>query len=148
MPLSKTQLIIIVVVIAIILIFLMRFAIYRYTGWKTFSMKKGENFQIINTNDPSLSGKLKFRDCIYTISGNDNTTKKYDVTYALNALKSAYVNNTNQNYIFKLDDPGLSVYSFQLPGFNDKTNHPNTSNWSDFNPTTKITLTGYYKLLN
>lgn len=146
MALNRIQQIIVVCIVAFIVAGIMRYLIYEYTGWKSFTMTKGENFQITDL-DPTLVSKLKFRDCVFTIKGLDGTVKSYTVTYVLNTMLSAYENNNNKNYVFKLDDPGLSIYSFQVPGFNDKTNKPDPSNWSD-DIKTEVTLIGYYKLLN
>lgn len=147
MHLSRIQQIIILTITAIVIVLFLNIIIYKYTGWKSFSMKKGENFQILDV-DPTLVKNIKFSDCVFYIKGKAGMTKQYTVTYVLNKMVAAYENNTNKNYIFKLDDPGLSVYSFQIPGFNDKDNHPNTLIWNDQDKDTIITLTGYYKLLN
>jgi len=144
--LNKTQRIILAIVVIIVVIIGLAYILNKYTGWQNFSMKKGENFQMTNIDSTEIS-KLKFRSCIFTTTGKDGTTKTANVTSVLNGMVAAYDGNTNKNYIFKLDDPGLSPYSFQLPGFNDKDNHPDTANWQFELPETKATLTGYYKLL-
>jgi len=146
MHLSRVQQIIAMSIVAIIIATIMRFLIYNYTGWVSFSMKKGENFQIFNI-DPSLVSKIIFKKCIFKTSGVDGSTKTYDISYVLNNMIQAYDGNKSSKYIFKLDDPGLSPYSFQIPGFNDKDNHPDIENWGFELPNTKATLNGYYKLL-
>lgn len=136
---------ILVAIIAVMIASIMQYLVYNNTGWKSFTMNKHENF-MIDDIDPAMVHKLKFRDCRFTITGVDKTTKSYVITSVLNGMVAAYKGNTKHNYIFKLDDPGLSVYSFQIPGFNDKDNKPDVSNWSD-DKLTSITLTGQYKLL-
>ena len=139
--------IIAVAMIAIILTIGLMYIVYTYTGWKQFTMNKGENFQLVNI-EPELISKLKFKDCVLTLSGKDGTVKTFNVESVLNTMVYAYKNNSNKNYIFKLDDPGLSAYSFQLPGFSDKNNKLDPIIWDDKVAGTTVTLTGYYKLLN
>lgn len=147
MALNYIQQIIVVAIIAVCIALLMAFLVYNYTGWKVFTMSKGENFQITDL-DPALVSSLKFKDCVFTAIGTDGNIKEYTVSSALNKMVAAYEGNSNPNYVFKLDDPGLSIYSFQIPGFNnDKTNPPDETIWGDSASTTLI-LTGYYKLLN
>jgi hypothetical protein len=148
MILSFGQKIIVAAIIAVITASLTRFIVYRYTGWKSFSMKKGENFQITDP-DPELVSKIKFRDCIFKIEGANGETRTLKVDSILNKMVSAYAGNKNTKYVFKLDDPGLSVYSFVITGFNDsKDNQPDPAVWDDENENVKVTLTGYYKLIN
>jgi hypothetical protein len=144
---NNLQKIIIAIIIAIIISATMRFLLYKYTGWKKFVVNKGENFQITDV-DPTLVEKLKFNDCIFTAISSTNDMKQYNVTSVLNGMVDAYSGNTNTSYKFKLDDPGLSIYSFQLPGFNDSDIKPDENIWADDLPDTKVILEGYYKLLN
>lgn len=144
---SRTQNLVMVTVAAIVISIIMTYLIYNYTGWVYFSMNKGDNFQIKNT-DPTLVSKLRFKQCIFTTVGVDKTSKSYDISNVLYKMAAAYKNNKNSSYLFKLDDPGLSPYSFQIPGFNDKDHHPEVSNWGFDNTNTQATLSGYYKLLN
>lgn len=143
---SKLQRIILAIVVALTIAILYGFILSKYTGWKQFSMKKGENF-LMNNIDSTKISNIKFRNCIFTTTGTDGSSKSLDVSSVLNGMVAAYKGNTNNNYVFKLDDPGLSPYSFQIPGFNDKDNHPNPSVWGFDLAGTKATLTGYYKLL-
>lgn len=131
---SRIQRIIFAVAIAITVSITLGYILVNYTGWKQFSMKNGENFQM-NEMDSTNVDKLKFKDCIFTAP-----TTTANVTSVLNGMARAYKGNTNSQYVFKLDDPGLSPYSFQIPKFNDKDTRPS-------DPDTKVTLTGYYKLL-
>ncbi len=146
---NKTKIfaIIIVIVVTIITVCLFLYLKYRYTGWKEFTIKKGENFQLINDDDPTLVSKIDFTECIVTIKSNTNEVKTQDVSKVLQNMVAAYKNNTNKNYVFKLDDPGLSVYSFQIPNFNDSKNKPKEEIWGDNSPGTDIVLHGYYKLI-
>ena len=134
---SKRLRIIFAIVIAIIVFIILGYLLVNYTGWKQFSMKAGENFQM---NGISISDvdHLKFKDCIFTATTGTGTTRA-DVSSALNKMAQAYKGVTNPKYVFKLDDPGLSPYSFQVNNFNDKNVQPD--------PTANVTLQGYYKLL-
>lgn len=147
MALNRIQEIILIVVVIIVSIMFMSYLTYNYTGWKSFTMKKGENFQITDA-DPKLVSKLQFRNCIFTIKGSDGTTKTLNVASILNTMAAAYEGNDNPGYVFKLDDPGLSTYSFRIPGFNDDKNRPDASIWGDEVAGTEATMIGNYKLLN
>ena len=123
-----------------------------YTGWIDFKIEKLQNIKIVDL-PPEKVSKLKFRNCVLTLVSHTGETKTFNVEYVLNAMVSAYEGNKEPNYKFKLDDPGLSVYSFQLPGFNDDKTKPDPSMWDD-NPiseggsNTTVTLVGKYKLGN
>ena len=135
------------VVGCIIFILLFWYIIYNYTGWQYFTMKKGENFQILK-DDPSLVGNLRFSNCVFKCKGADGTVKTQNVSSVLNGMAYAYEGNKNKDYVFKLDDPGLSPYSFQISGFNDSVNHPDVKIWGFENPNTEAIMTGYYKILS
>jgi hypothetical protein len=139
--------IIIAIIIAIFISGFMRYMVYNFTGWKSFSMKGGENFQLGEISASDVS-KLKFKKCVYKITGVDGSKKQHIVTSVLNGMVKAYKGNTNNMYKFKLDDPGLDAYSFLIPGFNDNDNHPDPLIWVNNLPSENISLTGYYKLLN
>lgn len=141
---TKIQKIIIATLVAIVIAIIMIWLIYKYTGWSSFSMNKGENF-IVDKSNTSLIGNLQFKECSVSVS-NGTTTKSFDITSTLNRMASAYKGNTDPNYVFKLSDPGLTAYSFQLSGFNDDNNKPDSS-WDNINPTVNINLTGKYKIL-
>lgn len=145
MKLNKVQSSIIVAIIAVIISIITIFIINKTTGWKSFTMNRGENFNVLD-NDPKLIEKLRFKDCVVTYKSSNNETKKQDVTSVLNRMALAYEESNNIGNKFKLDDPGLSVYSFQVKGFNDSTSRPDSS-WDDDAPNAAVTMTGYYKLL-
>jgi len=119
--------------------------VYKYTGWIPFTINKGQNFSY----DPKYTdiiGKIAFKDCILALNGADGSKLTHNVTSVLDGMTAAYIKNTNPEFKFKLDDPGLSAYSFQVPGFNDQENHPDTTIWGDNVEETKVTLTGFYKV--
>lgn len=144
---SRLVKIILAVIVSMFIITVLSAVIYKHTGWKEFTMKKGENFQITNA-DPTLVSKLRFTDCIVKYKGVNGEIKVFDVSSILTKMAAAYKGNTKKGFVFKLDDPGLSVYSFQVPGFNDKNNKPLAENWDDGIIGTNVTMTGYYKLIN
>lgn len=149
--------IIIIFVGLIIIIILMKFLIYQYTGWIKFNMKYEENFQVLNTNPKKIS-KIIFTDVKYTLIANDNSIAEIDVSNILNKMIKAYKNSDNENYRFKLADPGLNEYSFVINGISNKDSlvvvgkNINTGeNIYDLPEkwrTKKVSLIGYYKLLN
>ena len=139
------------------------YMIYMYTGWVPFTMNTNENFLI--DASPTDAAKIKFKNCIYTITNPSitNGVNSYtrDVTSQLNLMISAYKTNTKNDYVFKLDS-GLSQYSFIIKDFSDYKSlesyniplgppDPVTGNQSyDFPPEwktkdVKATLVGYYK---
>jgi hypothetical protein len=128
--------IIISLVIAIIITIIMYFLIYNYTGWTKFEMKKGQNF-VVNLSPEKVS-KIVFKNTEFKIVSTTNEIKTANVAQVLNGMVAAYEGNTNKDYIFKLSDPGLSSFSFNIPNYN-----PSEDKWSN---STDITLTGYYKL--
>jgi hypothetical protein len=134
-----------VVMIVVVTMFTI-YCIHFYTGWTYFTMQKGQNFAY--SLKPELVSNIVFKKCLYSVVSE--TGKKgpidYDVTKVLNAMIQNYQGNYNDKYIFKLDDPGLSAFSFNIPDFNDTKVHP-TGEWLDTNPNQTVTLTGYYKLL-
>lgn len=153
MALSRIQKFIVFIIIAIIVLSVWGYLLYNYTGWKEFTMNKGDNFQITD-NDPTLVEKLNFKDCVFSAKGRDGTVVTQKVTSVLNGMASAYAGNVNKGYVFKLDDDGLNVFSFQISNFNDKNVNPGSDNmkdnWIDMpgEPNPTVTLKGYYKLLN
>jgi len=100
------------------------------TGWISFSMTNGQNFYSNFTPIEKIAD-LRFDKCIYTISHTGfngmtgPTSYSRDITNQLNYMISAYkyIENINgdgtNGYAFKLEDPGLSQYSFIIPGFSD-----------------------------
>ena len=144
MVLNRTQQIIIAVIIAIIIAIIMRYLLYNYTGWISFTMNKSENFMPID-NFNSFD-KIKFKKCIYTIKGKNGESFTQDVTHALNRMVAAFTGVSDSKYKFKLVDPGLDTNSFQIEGYNDNNNTRDVNNW-DGDGTT-ATLTGFYKFVN
>lgn len=146
MTLKSIQLIVMVAIFAMFIAFFMRGVVYKYTGWKTFTMEKFQNFQVVD-NDITKVGKLKFDNCILTLNSGPkgDITKTFTVTYALNTMAGAYKKTSKKGYTFKLSDPGLSIYTFTLPSFNDATVKPDPDIWSD--NTAILKLTGKYKIL-
>jgi hypothetical protein len=136
---------IIQVAIAIVTTIITMYLIYKHTGWVSFTMNKGENFAY--SLEPEKVANILFRDCYFTVISENGTVgpDKYNVTSVLNNMINAYQGNTNSKYIFKLDDPGLSAFSFHVPNFNDSNTHP-TGEWLDENPNQQVILTGFYKL--
>lgn len=134
------------IVMIIIVTILTLYCIYEFTGWTYFTMSKGKNFAY--SLDPLKVSKIVFKKCYYSVvseTGKQGPTN-FDVTDILNNMIQNYQGNDNPKYIFKLDEPGLSVFSFVIPDFNDTKTHP-TGEWLDENPHQTVTLTGYYKLL-
>lgn len=143
--LSNFQKNIIAVIVALIVAIGVSIYLYKSTGWTKFTMNRGQNFKVTLT-DPSNISKIKFDNCVVTYKSNDNEIKKFDATSVLNNMVSAYEGNKNPTYTFKLDDPGLSVYSFQVSGFNDNSTRPGDK-WDDSDPNSSVTMVGFYKLL-
>lgn len=108
-------------------------------------MNKGENCLYSTAIKPNELSQVRFKDCIFTVKCQDGTKTK-DVTGILNAMIQNYRGNTNEKLVFKLDDPGLSAFSFYIDGFNDNKNHPD-GNWLDTNSNQTVTLDGKYKYI-
>lgn len=113
------------------------------TGWVEFSLKHGENFNV--TIPPKEVSNINFRDCKYSVTSTQGSTKEVDVTSILNNMVSAYKNNTIEDLKFRLSDPGLSSYSFTIPGLSDPaTLNGRTSLPAEWDTTRKVTLIGKY----
>lgn len=144
---SKTVSIVIIIIMTIIIICAMKYLLYKYTGWIKFNMSNGQNFQVHSL--PENISKITFIDTIYTIVATDNTIASRDVSGVLNGMVAAYTGNNNENYIFKLTDPGLNPYSFIINGVSDsKTLNGAKELQPKWNNSTNVTLSGYYKLLS
>ena len=141
--------IILVSMVVITTLFIL-YMLYFRLGWNSFSMKYNENF-LVNL-PPERIQDVRFKNCIYTVSNVDNT-KQYtkDVTSQLNFMIDGYKGNTNPDYIFKLEDDGLTQYSFIIQGLTDKCDKdPITGNCiiaDEWKNTINVNLTGQYKLI-
>lgn len=142
----------------------MKYIIYTYTGWESFTMKRYENF-LLNKDINDIS-TLIFKDVYLTVNGRDGKQIKQNITSVLNGMTSAYKNTNNEDgvYVFKLDDPGLNFYSFIINNLTDAEslkkydiNNPNVfDNWDwpndkepqDIGSPESIFISGSYKLLN
>lgn len=131
-----------IVAITIVMSCILVYLLHEFTGWISFEMNNNQNFMLNDNLSPNKVSRLYFKNCIYTVSLN-GIDKVQDVSSVLNNMVLAYKDNSNPNFVFKLDDPGLSPTSFIVDGYNDKTNHP-SSEWIN---NAKVTLVGKYKLL-
>lgn len=139
--------VIVVIVIGLIIGITYKIIEYNYIGWTDFTMTYGKNF-LINCA-PELVSTIIFKDCILNITSTDDELKTYNVTNILNKMVLAYQGNTKPDYKFKLSDPGLTPYTFTLPGISDpETLNGMTSLEPQWDATQNIKLTGYFKLIN
>lgn len=128
------------VIIVILLSLIIFYFVVEYIGWTTFTMKNNENFMLSTDYDNTILPKVLFKNCMLTITSSTNAVKTADVSSALNRMTNAFTTSDVNNYIFKLADPGLNVYSFTIPGFNDKGAVPSV--WEN----SKLVLNGRYKI--
>lgn len=136
---NLTIIIIITVILTFIIVVIYRYITYNFLGWNTFTLKYHENFRVDCPIEKIY--KIKFKDVIFTVTTASGKTISANVSSALNRMALGFKGVTNNKYIFKLTDPGLCPYSFNLPA--DLNYDPNIAEWSNAN---NITLTGKYKM--
>lgn len=137
--------IVFLILVIIIITLIMKYIIYKYTGWTKFNMSYLQNF-LVNTPPENVS-KIKFSKCIFKVKSTTGVEASTDVTANLNKMVAAYEGNKDERYKFKLDDPGLNSASFILPGITDSgTIKDSTTFPLDWKDTENVSLEGSYKL--
>jgi len=105
-------------IIVIALVIVAAYVWYNYTGWAEFSNKTGDSPSWVPANGADIS-RLRFKDCIFTVTRGDGVSRSYDVTPALNSMAVAYRGGGGNPLSLTLTRP-LNPFSFVIPGFNDR----------------------------
>lgn len=136
-----------IILAVIIVIIIMKYIIYKYTGWIKFTMFYRQNFMVDTA--PENVSKIKFSDCVFKVISTQGQEASVNVTNTLNRMVSAYDGNMDSRYKFKLTDPGLNPASFILPNITDSKMINSLGDFPiEWKNAENVTLTGYYKLLN
>lgn len=83
-------------------------------GWTEFSYVTGNTVKWDAKG--SHAGRLRFKDCVFTVSRLDGVQATSRVNAALNAMASAY--SSGGPGVLELTRP-LNAFSFTIKGFND-----------------------------
>jgi hypothetical protein len=106
----------------IVIVLVVAFGWYHYTGWTTFSYRVGESPSWTPSTGGDVS-RLRFKDCVYTITRGDKVVKTQDVTPVLNSMAVSQKGNAKQPKALTLDRP-MNPFSFVITGFNDRKSVP------------------------
>lgn len=111
---NKTLSVTIALILSFIILALIVIAWWFFTGWTKFSYKIGD-LPVWAAQDIT---KLRFRNCIFTVTMNNGTAQHKDVSSNLDAMAAAYVGAKSIPPSIGLYTP-LNPYSFIIDGFND-----------------------------
>jgi hypothetical protein len=106
-------------VIVIIILIIAAYVWYNYIGWSGFAYKTGDRPSWLPASGVSIS-RLRFKDCIFTVTRADKKVSSLDVAPVLNAMAVAYKTSTvGIPQTLTLTRP-LNPFSFVIKGFNDR----------------------------
>ena len=106
-------------VIVIIILIVAAYVWYNYIGWASFTYKTGDHPSWLPASGVSIS-RLRFKDCIFTVTRADKKVASLDVAPVLNAMAVAYKTSTSGTpQELTLTRP-LNPFSFVIKGFNDR----------------------------
>ena len=129
--------------IIIIILLVAAYIWYNFIGWTEFNATTGD--QPIWKPDVAIS-RLRFKDCIFTVTRSDGVSQSLDVSQVLNGMVVAFKNSTlDVAEPLKLVRP-LNPFSFVIAGFNDKAtvSDPSIPLWNVKNGAT-ATLSGKWR---
>jgi hypothetical protein len=107
-------------VIVIILVVGVAYAWQSFVGWTTFPAYKAGDIPKWQPTTGSDISRLRFKDCVFTVTRSDGTAATLDATPALNSMAVAYKSGmSNMPSTLELSAP-LNPFSFTIVGFNDK----------------------------
>jgi hypothetical protein len=126
---QKAAAAILAAIIVLVIIIAGSFAWYNLVGWKDFSGKTGDSMSWKPDGTANLS-RLRFKDCIFTVTRRDGVVASKNVTAALNGMAVAYEGGTSMPSTLTLTRP-LNAFSFTIPGFNDTAtvSDPSSEPW-------------------
>ena len=109
-------------VITIILVVGAAYVWYAFFGWSGFSYGTGDSPSWLPAGQADLS-RLRFKDCVFTVTRSDGRVGRIDVTPNLNSMAVAYKGGSYNPSTLTLTRP-LNPFSFVIPGFNDRSTVP------------------------
>lgn len=110
------------VIILLIIIIIGACVLYEYVGWASFSYVTGDNPSWSPAKDSDIF-KLRFKNCMFTVSRSDGVVKSVNVAPVLNSMSTAFTKGTNNPTKLQLIGP-LNPFSFIIAGFNDRASVP------------------------
>ena len=127
----------IAVVVVLVLFVIIGYVWYNNTGWTDFSYSQGQavSFSAQPAPDGTMdTSKLRFKAAVFSVTPVGGTTATKDVTATLNSMAVGYAGtagtpgNTGVLSLNSfLPEQGLTAFSFQIPGVNDKAAVPDNT---------------------
>ena len=125
-------------IIVLVLAIVASYVWYNFTEWTEFSYNTGDDPSWTANNNADIS-RLRFKDCIFTVTRADGKVATLNVSPVLNSMAVAYKSGsvgTNPPALV-LTRP-LNPFSFVIAGFNDKltVSDPTGAPWCTAPPAT------------
>jgi hypothetical protein len=122
-------------VVVLVVLLIVAYVWYNHTGWTQFSYRVGESPSWVPAAGGDV-GRLRFKNCVFTITRSDGVIRTQDVSPVLNSMAVGQKGNAKPPTALTLDRP-MNPFSFVISGFNDRASVPDPTGapWCTAPPT-------------